>query len=512
MDNTIVIANPGTGKTQALAEASIQLLNEGVSPEDMILTTFTNKAAEEMKLRLTKLSSDHSGLRLMALRIPVGTVHSHVYRALEDSGYDFKIIDQVDLRFLIWKFLKDRKIFSYETEYLTGSIVPKMENAFRYLKSFGIVPNQIRTERAREILRASFSTSRVNSVSLEEEEALFDAYLEAFRYYEDYKAKNKLMDYNDILLKFLEIRNLTPKKFVLVDEFQDLNELQVRVIDRLGKTKFLVGDRKQSIFGFQGGSLKWFRKYAEDRYFHRSYLKQNRRSTNNIIKFSTTYLLNSSEEKDLETELQNFENPHKGDGEPVKIVETEDPESVAASLAYDLANVDGYKKIGIIARTNGQLAEIARALDEYGVQYSTTLRGTANKFALSSILNYLRGLFSSDLESVIAALFTPFSGMTLKQAAEISKESKDIASLEAASGKSLFWELRNSGLGVETFRKAMDQAVIPISVSLGKDYVDAATAIMKSIEKYADTHVVTDPEDMVNYCRLFVEEEVELEE
>ncbi|HLH85345.1 MAG TPA: ATP-dependent DNA helicase [Thermoplasmataceae archaeon] len=510
MDDTIVIANPGTGKTHTLAETAVNILRSGVSPEDMILTTFTNKAALEMKTRISKLTMADDGLYLRAMRIPVGTVHSHAYKILSDYGYDFQLIDQVDLRFILWKYLRDRRVFNYETAYMTDRIIPKLENAFRYLKSFAVTPDRIPVDEAKKLVEETFSKARIQSIDLEQERVLYDVFLESFRYYEEYKNRHNLIDYNDLLIKFIALGNVEPRQFVLVDEFQDLNDLQVRVIERLGRKKFVVGDRKQSIFGFQGGSLKSFRTYSQSERFRRLHLKQNRRSTNNILRYSSTYLLNQSHDASLNEELSGFENPDKDEGDPVHVIESEDPLSSAVEIALDLSQRNDLQRIGILARTNSQLNSLAELLDDAGVEYSTTMRSGANRFAQSSILTYLRGLYAGETESIVSAIFTPFSGFTLENAAKISKEARDMHSLEEALQGSTFWEMRKNGYGIEALKQAMDKVVLPISVSLGKSYLEAAKSISESITKYSENHQILDPDDIINYCRLYMEEEVEL--
>ena len=100
-----------------------------------------------------------------------------------------------------------------------------------------------------------------------------------------------MMDYNDILSQFLELNNSRKYRYVLVDEFQDLNQIQTMIARELGRNRIFVGDRKQSIFGFQGGSLSSFNSYLQNTDFRKLSKSSNYRSSDNILNYAKSYFL-----------------------------------------------------------------------------------------------------------------------------------------------------------------------------------------------------------------------------
>ena len=136
--NVLVTANPGTGKTRLLAYKYVDLINKGIVPEQILCLTFTAKAKREMESRILEAIKKEK-IVVDISKLNVFTFHSYALDNIEEN----EVLSTNLLRYAIFRFLKDKKILNYGDAYLLDSIVPKMENLIRYLKSFGITPGQI---------------------------------------------------------------------------------------------------------------------------------------------------------------------------------------------------------------------------------------------------------------------------------------------------------------------------------------------------------------------------------
>ncbi len=148
--NILVTANPGTGKTLLLANKYLDLVTNGLKPEQILCLTFTEKAKREMEHRIIELLSENN-MKPDLSSLNIYTFHSYAFENIEQDD----IISPNLLRFAIYKFLKDNEIFNYGDQYLIGNIVPKLENLIRYLKSFGITPDKIDIKTTKSLLEGN---------------------------------------------------------------------------------------------------------------------------------------------------------------------------------------------------------------------------------------------------------------------------------------------------------------------------------------------------------------------
>ena len=151
-NDTIVVSNPGTGKTTTLALKVIDLIENGVKPEKILCITFTEKAKKEMFEKIFEMAKDKfSDSEIM--KINIHTFHSFAFNYLQDAGIvTGDVIGNNAMRFSILKSFDERNAFNYGKDYLISTIVPKTENAIRYIKSFGITPDKIDIDKAIEEL------------------------------------------------------------------------------------------------------------------------------------------------------------------------------------------------------------------------------------------------------------------------------------------------------------------------------------------------------------------------
>lgn len=251
-DNILVTANPGTGKTKLLAHKYIDLVANGASPEKIICLTFTKKAKKELENRIMDLI-EKSGTQFDLSKLNVATSHSFALDHLDQDD----IISTNLLRYSIYKYLKENEVLIYGDEYLINTIVPKMENLLRYLKSFGIMPSNIDVKKVKALLTGN------DKYEKEELDKFAEYFLEIFKHYEKAK-EGRGMDYADLLIEFLKLKNPPIFDYVLVDELQDVNKMEADIALKYANKFVAVGDKKQAIFGFQGGSIINFKKFVAE--------------------------------------------------------------------------------------------------------------------------------------------------------------------------------------------------------------------------------------------------------
>jgi len=263
-EDTIVVSNPGTGKTFTLALKVMELLQSHVEPEDILCITFTEKAQKEMFEKISSLAKERKIPISKILKIKIHTFHSFALQYLKEVGLiSGNIIGNNFLRFSILESFVANQALNYPKGYIISDIVPKVENAIRYMKNFGITPDKIDLDDAKDELEKLHDESR-SSFTMSEMKAFLRYFVKAYKHYEDSKAHNADADFTDILLMFVEKFHGAKIPYVLVDEMQDMNKTEAEMVKRIvGKRLFLVGDAKQAIFGFQGGSIKNFQDFSK---------------------------------------------------------------------------------------------------------------------------------------------------------------------------------------------------------------------------------------------------------
>ncbi|MGD0167090.1 MAG: UvrD-helicase domain-containing protein [Gaiellaceae bacterium] len=335
----LVVAGAGSGKTRVLTYRVAHLIRScGVKPNEIIAITFTNRAASEMRSRLTSL------LGHAAERIWIMTFHAACGRILrseiERLGYrsSFTIYDQPDQIRLV-------KLCLEELERDPKRFVPRgVHSQISNAKNRLVGPEEYR--------------ARVSSFYDQTVADVYDLYQRRL-----YGAN--ALDFDDLLYltvqvfeRFPEARERWQKAFryVLVDEYQDTNHAQYRFLQLLAakhKNVFAVGDPDQSIYAFRGADirniLEFERDFGEARQIA---LEQNYRSTMSILEAANAVIAQNRErkEKKLWSEL--------GDGEPVQVIEVADEHAEARYLAASIATLvdEGYSgsEIAVFYRTNAQ--------------------------------------------------------------------------------------------------------------------------------------------------------------
>lgn len=295
----LVIAGAGSGKTKTLTYRVARLIEDGIKPENILLLTFTKKAAAEMLSRATLVLDDRCE------KVAGGTFHSFAniilrkYSKFLKLKSNFTILDKSDCEDII--------------THITGQMFPKKEK--RFPKKSTIL----------EIYSKSVNKETPTKQIIEEEFLQFahceDKIIEVHKAYVGYKRENSVLDYDDLLLyvKLLLENNEGLRKklsnqyqYIMVDEYQDTNTLQADVIKLLASEHsniMAVGDDAQSIYSFRGANYRnilYFPKLFEGTEIIK--LEQNYRSTQNILKLTNT-IISKAKEKYAKTLFSNIESP-----------------------------------------------------------------------------------------------------------------------------------------------------------------------------------------------------------
>ena len=476
--DTLVISNPGTGKTTRIADEVVNLIEGGVSPDSILCITFTNNAVAQLQDTIDKKLIARKIEGYTAYDINIYTFHALAFNHLPGVKSENSIISYNLARYLIYKRLRELRAFNYGRDYVVNEIVPKLENAIRYIKSFGITPEALEKFRKKisENIREKFATGRVRNITSDEEQYLFDYFYQAFKYYEEKKGN---MDFNDLLFEFQKFNEKKVYKYVFVDELQDINDIEASIARSSGDIRFMVGDRKQSIFGFQGGALSVFNSLLADKSVSKENMKTNYRSTDTILEYSKNYYMKF--EKDTE-ELENFRGVHDK-GDKVTIIQSESPEESVINRISEIANHDG--TTGIIARTNAQIETLSTLLDKYSIDYSSDSNVHSVNEAKKDITLFLRGILYDTDDDIISAMVTPFSGLSLKEAFEISESMQsDGSTIDRFDRGNPFFSLRNMELSREDIKKVFDTRILPVAASISQEYFLTASTVKSSIDEF----------------------------
>tara|TARA_B110001454_G_scaffold218201_1_gene245565 strand:- start:3592 stop:6279 length:2688 start_codon:yes stop_codon:yes gene_type:complete len=463
--NTMVVSNPGTGKTTTLALKVMDLLESGVSPEQILCITFTAKAKKEMFDKIFSMSQGKfPDSDIMKLNIH--TFHGFANDYLSAAGLiPSNIVGNNFLRYSILESFIENNALTYPKSYIIDTIVPKVENAIRYIKSFGITPGKIDVEKASLWIQKNYQKG-TRTYTKEDLKAFLVYFVDAYKHYED--SKINTIDYSDMLLIFLEKHRGDKFQHVLVDEMQDMNEIEAQIVEMVSETIFLVGDVKQAIFGFQGGSTKNFEKFQKN--CNSLMLSTNRRSTQEILDYSKQIFLNGTGYRTkFEKELEKFEGVSKGT--IPKIFSTGAPFGKITSLIKEIQKENPEKSIGIITRKNYQIIQISKFLDHNNISYTTTSSQATTEEARNEIIIYIKGLLSADSKQKISATFSTFSPYSIQEAFEFSTGKKATPDFKL-------------NLNRESLNQLFSEEIYPLCVSKGSEWFATAVSVKEQIDEY----------------------------
>ena len=401
----IIIAGAGSGKTRVLTIRIAYLMSLGVDPFNILALTFTNKAAREMKKRISDIVGSTEAKNLW-----MGTFHSvfaRILRAEADKlGYpsNFTIYDSQDSVRLIGGIIKEMQL---------DKDIYKPKQIFSRISSF---KNGLIT------VKAYF-----NNPELMEQDAMSKKPRlgEIYKNYVDRCFKAGAMDFDDLLLKTNELLNMYPEvlakyqqrfKYILVDEYQDTNHSQYLIVRALSdrfQNICVVGDDAQSIYAFRGANINNILNFQKDYENVKTYrLEQNYRSSKNIVEAA-----NSIIEKNL-TKLDKIVWTANESGSPIKVhrslTDAEEGRFVASTIWEEkMQNQLNNGQFAILYRTNAQSRAMEDALRKRDIPYR--IYGGLSFYQrkeIKDVLYYLRLVINpKDEEALLRIINYPTRGI-----------------------------------------------------------------------------------------------------
>ena len=358
---SLVIAGAGSGKTRVLTYKIAYLLSQGMKPWSIMALTFTNKAAREMKERIGKLVGND-----LAQHLYMGTFHSIFSRILraeaEHIGFNnnFTIYDESDSRSLIKAIVKEMGLD--DKKYKPAAVHAKISMA----------KNNLMSAAAYESDAAIFEQNK--RAQMPEVGKIFVAYVQRCK-------QANAMDFDDLLTltyqlfrEHEDIRHKYAARFdyVLVDEYQDTNHVQMSIVMQLCQEKqrvCAVGDDSQSIYSFRGANidniLNYQRQFQGTRLFK---LEQNYRSTQTIVEAANSLIKHNRNQIPKDVFSENAK------GEKIRYKPAYSDKEEAAIVAKDVKRIrreDGcqYSDFAILYRTNAQSRSFEEEFRKQGIPY-----------------------------------------------------------------------------------------------------------------------------------------------
>ena len=414
----LVVAGAGSGKTRVLTYRIAHLVAAcGVKPNEILAITFTNKAAGEMRSRLEGVLGD------VANRMWVMTFHAACGRILRREAprlaykSNFTIYDQAD-QVRVVKAIVEEEGWDPK-RFVPRGIHAQISNAKNQL----VGPDEY--------------ANRVGSFYEQTVAAVYE------RYQRRLHASNA-MDFDDLIMQTVEILERFPEarekwqkafRYVLVDEYQDTNHAQYRLLQLLaGKhgNVFAVGDPDQSIYAFRGADIRNILEFERDFGGAQTIaLEQNYRSTNAILRAANAVISHNRERKpkNLFSEL--------GEGDPVQVIEVEDEHAEARYVAAEIAGLVEHghagAEIAVFYRTNAQSRVLEDVLVRQEIPYQVI--GGPRFYERAEV---------KDAVAYLQVIDNPFDGVSLARIANRPRRGigdASIARIQAfadAQGISLF--------------------------------------------------------------------------
>ncbi|HYL69492.1 MAG TPA: UvrD-helicase domain-containing protein [Candidatus Limnocylindria bacterium] len=354
----LVLAGAGTGKTRVITYRVAHLIETGVPGNAILAVTFTNKAADVMKERISDLL--RAGGRA-AEDVWVSTFHSFCARLLRREAIhaglprDFAIYDDDDQTAAVKRTLAQLDLSA--DDYPPRTIRAQISHA----KNHGITPDQMDADAA-----------KIQDSSRQIVAAIFRAYNEMLR-------QASALDFDDLLLRAVELLRedkgvreawSTRFQYLMVDEFQDTNRAQEEIVRLLAGTRknvCVVGDEDQSIYGWRGARAGNLKRFTEDFPGAKIIrLEENYRSTQTILDAAAAVVRNNSDRlgKTLQATL--------GAGRPLRFFEAQDAPAEAEFISGELSTLvrnDPEARVAVLYRTGAQSRSFEEVLRRLGIRY-----------------------------------------------------------------------------------------------------------------------------------------------
>lgn len=371
----MVLAGPGSGKTRVITyRIANMLVNKNIKPTSILAISFTKASSIEMKNRALSLSND-----FRMNKVTYGTFHSVFFRILRYfENYNIEsILDEKTKRIGLKNILKGLNIENADDDETIGQVI----NEISYVK------NELMDKR-------DFKSEVLTN----------DEFIKVYNFYEEYKQQMNKIDFDDMLIKTYELlknnkaaldRVRSVYRYILVDEFQDINKVQfeaLKLIANPSNNIFVVGDEDQSIYGFRGSRPDFLLEFEE--YFSNTkkvLLDINYRSKGEIINIANRL---------IEKNTNRYEKVIKcgqGNGAKVNYISPEDSEEEAVYIAKDIKNkvqedYTEYTDFAVIYRTNIQSRALVDVFMDMRIPFvvKDSIVTIYDHWAAQDILAYLR--------------------------------------------------------------------------------------------------------------------------
>ena len=390
----MVLAGPGSGKTRVITyRIANMVVNKNIKPTSILAISFTKASSMEMKNRALTLSND-----IRMNKVTYGTFHSVFFRILRYfENYNIEsILDEKTKRNGLKNILKGLNVENADDDETIGQII----NEISYVK------NEL-----------------MDKKDFKSEVLTNDEFIKVYNFYEEYKEQIKKIDFDDMLIKTYEllksnkaaldrVRNVY--KYILVDEFQDINKVQfeaLKLIANPNNNIFVVGDEDQSIYGFRGSRPDFLLEFEE--YFYNTkkvLLDINYRSKGEIIDIANRL---------IEKNNNRYEKVIKcgqGNGAKVNYITPEDSEEEAVYIAKDIKDkiqddYTEYTDFAVIYRTNIQSRALVDVFMDMRIPFivKDSIVTIYDHWAAQDILAYLRiGVYPNSNKDWIRIINKPF--------------------------------------------------------------------------------------------------------
>ena len=498
----LILAGAGSGKTRVLTHRIAYMIKEkNVDPYGILAITFTNKAAGEMRDRVITLVGD------IAKNMWISTFHSScakiLRREIEILGFkkDFTIYDSYDQKSLVKQVMKELSID--DKDITEKEIIGEISSAKNLLLN------------ALEYKKNNEYHYRKNKIA------------DAYQLYEKKLKLNNSLDFDDLITKTVEIFEKFPEvlqryrskfKYVMVDEYQDTNHAQYKLILLLTKEHqniCVVGDDDQSIYLFRGADIRNILDFEKD--FPNAKvvkLEKNYRSMGNILSAANAVIKNNTERKEKTLKKT------KDEGQKIKVYRAYDDSEEASFVVREMARMSregrNYKELAILYRTNAQSRKFEDALIREGVPYKIVggLRFYDRK-EIKDILAYLR------------VINNPFDEVSLRRIINIPKRNIGNTTLDklqeyaVTQEESLFDTLMNleeygilparAMASVTIFREmvlSFNEKQIDMKVSELVDHILKTTGYLKELRDSKNPEDISRVENLEEFVNVAMEYEM----
>ena len=445
----LVIAGAGTGKTRVITERIRYLLqtDESLSGENILGLTFTNKAAGEMKARVVRATGERGK------DVTLATFHAFCEGLLKEAAPERLMIDKVDHWILLRRNLERLKLDKYRRLADPGQFLndfveffsrcqDELVSAEDYQRYADGLAAQLEAERA--ALDEDTFKERAEEVALQQEIA------RAYRASEELLREKKRVSFGSLITGAVELLETNTERrqtlqekyrYILVDEFQDTNIAQLRLLELLAgdqKNIVAVGDNDQAIYRFRGASFGSFKLFlerfagwreGEDSTQFRVSLVENYRSTPNILRLATQVIAQNTVSADFPKKVLSA---NKEESEKVRIVELETEEDEARWIASELQRLHAagrkWRDFAVLYRQHAHRDELVEELSRHKIPFVISKLSILDHPLVKDVLAYLRLIATpfDDLACarVLAALAWELEPADLVRLAERARKEK----------------------------------------------------------------------------------------